>query len=103
MPIATEVCSIHHIVAIEKAKESIPLKERKALIEQGHECRSIRMYKNCLYLNDQLFGQCNESGFHCTDAPPPNQTASSSSPTLLDQPSTSQANPASMDTSKDQN
>ena len=87
----------------EKAKESILLKERKALIEQGYERKSIRMYKNCLYLNDQLFGQCNESGFHRTDAPPPDQTASSSSPTLLNQSSTSEANPASMDTSKDQN
>ena len=63
----------------------------------------IRMYKNCLYLNDRLFGQCNESGFHRTDAPPPDQTASSSSPTLLNQSSTSEANPASMGTSKDQN
>ena len=61
------------------------------------------MYKNCLYLNDRLFGQCNESGFHRTDAPPPDQAASSSSPTLLNQSSTSEANPASMDTSKDQN
>ena len=87
----------------EKAKESILLKERKALIEQGYEHKSIRMYKNCLYLNDRLFGQCNESGFHRTDAPPPDQTASSSSPTLLNQSSTSEANPASMDTSKDQN
>ena len=87
----------------EKAKESILLKERKALIEQGYERKSIRMYKNCLYLNDRLYGQCNESGFHRTDAPPPDQTASSSSPTLLNQSSTSEANPASMDTSKDQN
>ena len=39
----------------EKAIESILLKERKALIEQGHERRSIQMYKNSLYLNNQFW------------------------------------------------
>lgn len=87
----------------EKAIESILLKERKALIEQGHERRSIRMYKNSLYLNNQLFGQCNESGFYRADIQPPNQTVGSLSPTLHGQSTTSEVNPASMDTSKDQN
>ena len=58
------------------------------------------MYKNYLYLNNQLFGQCNKSEFGMT---PSDQTASSLPPTLLDQSSTSEVNPVSMDTSKDQN
>ena len=87
----------HRYYTVDERKiENILLKERQRLIDNGMECKHIRIRGNCLYLNNKLYGSVKNFELYLEHG---GTTSCTTSALANDPHSTAQLIPSSGDTS----